>query len=496
MSKDLLNIIEAVANEKEVDRSVIIEALEAALAAATRKRYPDEEIGAKVVINPRTGEYKSFRLWTVVDDEAILENPDAEMRESVAAIEFPEAHLQVGDVHEVPIENEPFGRISAQQAKQIIIQKLREAERRKVYDQFIAEEGTLVHGIVRRHERGNVIVDINGAEATILRDGMIPRESLRIGDRIRGYLAKVNLEMRGPQLEVSRVAPEMLKQLFTLEVPEIGSGIIEIMGVARDPGLRAKIAVRTFDPRIDPVGACVGIRGSRVQGVMNELAGERIDIVLWDEDPETYVRKAMAPAQITNAAADEARRVMDIAVPENKLPQAVGRGGQNVRLASELTGWTINVLSEAEFEARQEAVQDAQEQALAEALDVDDEIADILIDAGYTAPEMVAYAERDELLGIEAFDEETVDALMARAADYLLQQAFVAEVEPEEEMQLPLENVEGIDEATIAALQENGLHTQEDLAELAVDELVNYTGMDKEQASALILKAREPWFRG
>ena len=479
MSKDLLNIIEAVANEKEVDRSVIIEALEAALAAATRKRYPDEEIGAKVVINPRTGEYKSFRLWTVVDDEAILENPDAEMRESVAAIEFPEAHLQVGDVHEVPIENEPFGRISAQQAKQIIIQKLREAERRKVYDQFIAEEGTLVHGIVRRHERGNVIVDINGAEATILRDGMIPRESLRIGDRIRGYLAK-----------------EMLKQLFTLEVPEIGSGIIEIMGVARDPGLRAKIAVRTFDPRIDPVGACVGIRGSRVQGVMNELAGERIDIVLWDEDPETYVRKAMAPAQITNAAADEARRVMDIAVPENKLPQAVGRGGQNVRLASELTGWTINVLSEAEFEARQEAVQDAQEQALAEALDVDDEIADILIDAGYTAPEMVAYAERDELLGIEAFDEETVDALMARAADYLLQQAFVAEVEPEEEMQLPLENVEGIDEATIAALQENGLHTQEDLAELAVDELVAYTGLDKEQASALILKAREPWFRG
>jgi len=265
MSKDLLNIIEAVANEKEVDRSVIIEALEAALAAATRKRYPDEEIGAKVVINPRTGEYKSFRLWTVVDDEAILENPDAEMRESVAAIEFPDAHLQVGDVHEVPIENEPFGRISAQQAKQIIIQKLREAERRKVYDQFIADEGTLVHGIVRRYERGNVIVDINGAEATILRDGMIPRETLRIGDRIRGYLAKVNLEMRGPQLEVSRVAPEMLKQLFTLEVPEIGSGIIEIMGVARAPGVRAKIAVRTFDPRIDPVGACVGKgRGQRI----------------------------------------------------------------------------------------------------------------------------------------------------------------------------------------------------------------------------------------
>ena len=496
MSRELLNIVEAVANEKEVDRSVIIEALEAALAAATRKRYPDEEIDAKVVIDPRSGEYKSFRVWTIVDDEAILENPDAEMRESVATIEYPEQNLHVGDVLEIPIENEPFGRISAQQAKQIIIQKLREAERRKVYDRFIAEEGTLVHGIVRRHERGNVIVDVNGVEATILRDGMIPRENLRVGDRIRGYLAKVNLEMRGPQLEVSRVAPEMLKALFTLEVPEIGTGIIEIMGVARDPGLRAKIAVRTFDPRVDPVGACVGIRGSRVQGVMNELAGERIDIVLWDDDPETFVRKAMAPAQITATVADEVRKSIDIAVPENKLPQAVGRGGQNVRLASELTGWTINVLSEAEFQARQEAAQDAQERELAAALDVDDDIADILIEAGYNTAEAVASAEREELLAIEDFDEETVDALIERAADHLLQQAFVEEVKPEEEMQLPLDSVEGLDESVIAILQEKGLHTQEDLAELSVDELMTYTGMNQEQASALILKAREPWFRG
>lgn len=496
MSRELLNIVEAVANEKEVDRSVIIEALEAALAAATRKRYPDEEIDAKVIINPKTGEYKSFRVWHIVDDEAILENPDAEMRESVAEFEFPDAHLKAGDAYDIPIENEPFGRISAQQAKQIIIQKLREAERRKIYDQFISDEGTLVHGIVRRHERGNVIVDVNGVEATILRDAMIPREALRVGDRIRGYLEKVNLEMRGPQLEVSRVSPELLKKLFTLEVPEIGSGIIEIMGVARDPGLRAKIAVRTFDPRVDPVGACVGIRGSRVQGVMNELAGERIDIVLWDEDPEMYVRKAMAPAQIVNAAADESHKVMDIAVPENKLPQAVGRGGQNVRLASELTGWAINVLSEAEFNARQQAVQVEQEKALTEILDVDEDIADILMNAGYNAPESIAYAEREDLLAIEAFDEEMVDALMERAADYLLRQAFVTEVEVEEEMQLPLDNIDGIDSETIAALQGHGLRTQEDLAELAVDELVAYTGLDKEQASALILKAREPWFRG
>lgn len=323
MSKELLNIVEVVANEKDVDRNVIFEALEAALAAATRKRYNDKQIDVKVLINPRTGEYQTFRLWTVVDDEAMLENPDAEMRKSVAEIEFPGVELNIGDIYQVLIENEPLGRISAQQAKQIIIQKLREAERRKVYDQFIEIEGSLVHGIVRRHEHGNVIVDVNGVEGTILREGMIPREPLRIGDRIRGYLQKVNLEMRGPQLVISRVAPEFLQQLFTLEVPEIGSGIIEIMGVARDPGLRAKISVRTFDPRIDPVGACVGMRGSRVQGVMNELAGERIDIVLWDEDSETYVRKAMAPALIVNSFANEEQKTIDIAVPEEKLPQAL-----------------------------------------------------------------------------------------------------------------------------------------------------------------------------
>ena len=354
MSKELLNIIDAVANEKEVERGVIIEALEAALAAATRKRYPDEEIAAKVVIDPRSGEYKSYRLWSIVDDEAILENPDAEMRESVAAIEHPEENLHVGDVLEIPIENEPFGRISAQQAKQIIIQKLREAERRKVYDQFIADEGTLVHGIVRRHERGNVIVDINGAEATILRDGMIPRETLRIGDRIRGYLAKVNLEMRGPQLEVSRVAPEMLKQLFTLEVPEIGSGIIEIMGVARDPGLRAKIAVRTFDPRIDPVGACVGVNYARVSAVVDELHGEKIDIIKWDNDPALLIENALSPAKVILVLADEEDKEAIVIVPDYQLSLAIGKEGQNVRLAAKLTGYKIDIKSETQ--AREEGL--------------------------------------------------------------------------------------------------------------------------------------------
>ncbi len=495
MAKELLSVVEVVANEKDVDRAIIFEALEAALAAATRKRHPDEEIEVRVSIDRKSGDYDTFRVWYVVDDEAILENPDAEMRETVAQLEHPEANLSVGDVYEIPIENEPFGRISAQMAKQIIIQKLREAEREKVYQQFIDKEGDLIHGIVRRHERGNAVVDVGGVEGTILRNEMIPREPLRAGDRVLGYLKKVNREMRGPQLQISRIAPEFLILLFQKEVPEINMGTIEIKGAARDPGLRAKIAVRAFDPRIDPVGACVGIRGSRVQGVMNELAGERIDIVLWDEDPEVYVRKAMAPAVITDTMMDEVNKVMDIAVPEDKLPQAVGRGGQNVRLASELTGWTINVLSESEFAARQEAVQGALELEFTIALSVDEDIAAELSAAGFDSVESIAYGEREDLLDIPAFDEETVDAIMERATDYLLTQAFVEETDPEAEMQTPVTEMEGVSEAQAAQLIANNINTQEDLAELAVDELTGITGLDHSSASALILKAREPWFR-
>lgn len=495
MSKELLNVVEMVANEKSVEHGVIIEALEAALAAATRKRYGDMQIDAKVVINPRTGEYRTFRLWHVVDDDALLENPDAEMRETVARAEFPEADLREGDIYELPIENEPFGRISAMMAKQIIIQKLREAEREKVYRQFVDKEGELISGIVRRYERGNAVVDVGGVEGTILRADMIPREPLRVGDRVRGYLAKVNREMKGPQLQISRVAPEFLIHLFKLEVPEIGMGNIDIMGASRDPGQRAKIAVRTFDPRIDPVGACVGIRGSRVQGVMNELAGERIDIVLWDEDPEEYVRKAMAPAVILQSAIDTDKHSIDIAVAEEKLPQAVGRGGQNVRLASELTGWKINVLSEKEFKARQEAANDAHKAALAGILSIDEQVAGELNAAGYHSAEDVAYAEREELLAVAGLDEAQVDALMERAADYLLTQAFVAENDPDAEMQMPIAEMEDMDEGIAVALAENGLHTREDLAELAIDELMKLSGLDRESAGALILKAREPWFR-
>lgn len=494
MAKELLAIVEVVANEKDVDRDVIFEALEAALAAATRKRHQDEDIEARVSINQRTGEYETFRVWHIVDDEAMLENPDAEMRESVAEIELPEENLKAGDIYEIKIENEPFGRISAQQAKQIIIQKLREAEREKVYQQFIEKEGQLVHGIVRRHERRNAIVDIGGVEGTILREDMIPREPLRNGDRIRGYLAKVNRELKGPQLQISRVAPELLIELFTLEVPEINMGNIEIMGAARDPGQRAKIAVRSFDPRIDPVGACVGMRGSRVQGVMNELNGERIDIVLWDEDPEEYVRKAMAPANILHSRVHTGEKIIDIAVAEDKLPQAVGRGGQNVRLASELTGWHINVLSETEFHARREAEQDAQEAKLAEMLDLEEDIANELTAAGYLSAEDIAYADRDDLLAIEAFDDGLVDALLERATDYLLTQAFVAGRDPEEDMQTPISEMD-LPENVVEQLTAHNLSTQEDLAELAVDELVDMTDLDKDQASAIILQAREPWFR-
>lgn len=495
MAKELLAIVEAVANEKDVDRSVIYQALEAALEAATRKRHVDEQIEARVSINPKTGEYETFRVWQIVDDEEVLENPDAQMRETVAHAEFPEANLKAGDIYELPIENESFGRISAQQAKQIIIQKLREAEREKVYQQFIDKEGSLIHGIVRRHERGSVIVDVGGVEATISREGLIPRESLRMGERVRGYLQKVNREMRGPQLSISRVAPEFLIQLFTLEVPEIGMGNIEIMGAAREPGVRAKIAVRTFDPRIDPVGACVGMRGSRVQGVMNELAGEGIDIVLWDEDPEQYVRKAMSPAVITDSSIDRERKTVSIAVPEEKLAQAVGRGGQNVRLASELTGWHINVLSEEDFAKQAQEAQMKQQGQLADMLEVDGDIATRLYETGYNSPEAVAYAEREDLLAIEGFDESVVDALLERATDYLLTQAFVENTDPDEEMQTPLEAFEDLDQEVLARLLENELATQEDLAELAIDELVEMTGLSKEEASALILKAREPWFR-
>lgn len=495
MSKELLAIVEVVSNEKDVSRDTIFQALEAALAAATRKRFADEEIEVRVSIDRKTGAYETFRLWHVVDDEDFLENPDAQMRETVARLEFPEANLSVGDVHEIQIENEEFGRISAMMAKQTIIQKLREAEREKVYQQFIDQEGTLIHGIVRRFEKNNAIVDVGGVEGTILRNEMIPREKLRVGDRVLGYLKKVNADLRGPQLQISRVEPEFLIQLFQKEVPEIASGNIEIMGAARDPGLRAKLAVRSFDPRIDPVGACVGMRGARVQGVMNEVGGEGVDIVLWDEDAETYVRKAMAPAVITDTAIDEEGKVIEVAVPEEKLAQAVGRGGQNVRLASELTGWQITVLSEKEFAERQASLQGEREQVLTEILGLDESLVAVLTAAGYADAEALAYAEREDLLALEGLDDAAVDTILERATDYLLQQAFAAESDPEAEMQTLVAEMESVSAELAEKLVANDVNTQEDVAELSVDELMEIGGLGQEEAAALILTAREPWFR-
>lgn len=497
MAKELLAIAEVVANERDVSRETIFEALEAALAAATRKRSEDEGFEAQVNIDRKTGDYETFRVWHIVDDEDILENPQAQMREAVAQIEFPDANLRAGDRHLVAIENVEFGRISAQQAKQIIIQKLREAEREKVYQQFIDKEGTLIYGTVRRHDKGNVILDIGGVEATILRSDLIARENLRVGERVQGYLAKVNREMRGPQLQVSRVAPEFLIQLFQKEVPEISAGNIEIMGAARDPGLRAKIAVRAFDPRIDPVGACVGIRGSRVQGVMNELSGERIDIVAWDEDMDTYVRKAMSPAVISDLMLDYAHKTAYLSVAEDKLAQAVGRGGQNVRLASELTGWTIEVLSESDFAQKMQSKQEGIAKTLAQKLTIELALAKKLVAIGMTSPEDIVYGEREEILSVLDNDEDSCNEVVERATDFLLHQAFTVDDEDENEAAdaLLIEDLEGLNEAHIQALKANDIHTQEDLAELASDELEAMIGVDNKTASALILKAREPWFR-
>ena len=497
MSKELLNIVEVVANEKEVEREVIFTALEAALAAATRKRFLDEEVEIEVKINPKTGEYETFRVFKVVDDDDFIENPAVELRETVANYDFPDENLKAGDIYKQPIENEPFGRISAQMAKQIIIQKLREAEREKVYQQFIELEGSLVRGVVSRYEKGNVIVELDqGGEATIQRQDMINRETLRKDDRILAYLKKVNKELRGPQLQLTRSAPEFLIALFKKEVPEINSGNIEIMGAARDPGIRAKIAVRSADPHIDAVGSCVGIRGSRVQGVMNEMAGENIDIVLWDEDPEIYVQKAMSPAVITNSAVDYETKTIDVAVPKDKLPQAVGRGGQNVRLASELTKWTINVLSEEEFNEKEQAKAHAAEENLAQILNISRDEAIKLFNAEFKSAEDVAYADAADLEEL-GFSETEIENMQEAAGIYLLGEALGVDktAEDEDEMKTELSDIEWLEEDLADKLQEAGILKQEDLAELSVDELIKISGLDQDSASQLILKAREPWFR-
>ena len=492
MSKDLLLVVDAVANEKGVDKNVIFEAMEAALASAAKKRYPNEDVATRVSIDQHSGDYETFRRWEVVADDVVMESPDRQLRLMDAVDTRPD--IQVGEFIEEPIDNPEFGRIAAQAAKQVIVQRVREAERAQVVDAYKDRVGELLTGVVKRVERGSVYLDLGGnAEAYIPRDKAIPREAVRAGDRVRGYLYEVRPEPRGPQLFVSRTAPEFMMELFKLEVPEVGQGIVEIRACARDAGDRAKIAVLAHDKRTDPIGACIGMRGSRVQAVSNELNGERIDIVLWNDNPAQFVINAMAPAEVQSIIMDEEKHSMDIAVAEDKLSQAIGRGGQNVRLASKLTGWQLNVMTQDQVAQKSEAEQEAARKLFQDKLEVDAEIAGILVQEGFTTVEEIAYVPTGELLAIEGFDENIVEELRARARDALLTEALAVEEDIEDNK--PAEDllgVDGMDESTAFALAEHGVITRENLADLATDELMELAidGMDEDRARALIMAAR------
>jgi len=503
-SKEILMVVDAVSNEKGIDKEIIFEAIESALATATRKRAPGD-IEARVAIDRETGEYQSFRRWQVIDEslaehaaedeEALVYDAPGRQYTLAAAREL-DPELEHGSWIEEPMDNVEFGRIGAQTAKQVIVQKVREAERAMVVEAYQDRVGELVTGIVKRVERGNVYIDLgSNAEAIILREEMIPREAVRPGDRLRGYLREVSAEQRGPQLFVSRVAPEFLLELFKLEVPEVGQGLIDILKAARDPGLRAKIAVRSNDPRIDPVGACVGMRGSRVQTVSTELSGERVDIILWDDNPAQFVINAMSPAEVASIVVEEETNTMDIAVAEDQLSQAIGRAGQNVRLASQLTGWVLNVMDESQAEEKSEAEAADLQKLFIEKLDVDEEIAAILVQEGFSSIEEIVYVPNSELLAIEEFEEEMVEELRGRARDVLLTQAIMKEeklgdTKPAED----LLTMDGMDSELAFELAGRGVVTMEDLAEQAVDELMDIEGMDADRAGALIMAARAPWF--
>ena len=491
-NKEILLVADTVSNEKGVDREVIFEAIEAALASATRKKH-QKEIGVRVDIDRNTGDYDTYRQWEVVEpaENGGLDEPLRQITLEAAQIDEPE--IQLGEFVEEPIDSVEFDRIAAQTAKQVIVQKVREAERRKVIEAYQDREGTLVMGQVKRVERGNVYVDLGeNAEGFIPREEMIPREAVRPGDRIRGYLYKIASEPRGPQLFISRTAPEFLIELFKLEVPEVGQDLIEILSAARDPGMRAKIAVKSNDPRMDPVGACVGMRGSRVQSVSNELAGERVDIILWDESLAQFVVNAMSPAEVASIVIDEDSGQMDIAVPSEKLSQAIGRGGQNIKLASQLTGWTLNVMDEAELDEKSETETKKLAKVFMDQLDVDEEVAVILVQEGLSTVDEVAYVPVAELLEIEEFDEDIVEELRGRARDALLTMAIATEEskEPHED----LLNMELMTDEIAAVLAANKICSMEDLAEQAVDDIEEFEGIDREFAGKLIMQAREPWF--
>jgi N utilization substance protein A len=494
MNKEILMVVDAVSNEKGVDKEVIFEALEAALAAATRKKH-GEEWDARVAIDRKTGDYDTFRRWKVfADDSTELEVPDRELRLE-DALDL-DARAEAGGYVEQPMESVAFGRIAAQQAKQVIVQKVREAERSQVIDQYKDRVNSLLSGVVKRVDRNGIYIDLGGnAEGFVPRTEMIPREQVKQQDRIKAWLKEVRPEPRGPQLFMSRTAPEFLIELFKLEVPEVGQGLIHILGAARDPGMRAKIAVRSNDPRIDPVGACVGMRGSRVQAVSNEIAGERVDIIPFNDNPAQFVINAMSPAEVLSIVMDEDAHSMDIAVAEDKLSQAIGRGGQNIRLASQLTGWDLNVMTQSDAEAKSESEARVLVENFMKQLDVDEDVATILVQEGFSSVEEIAYVPQAEIASIEEFDEDMIRELRNRARDVLLTQAIASEESLDQHM--PAEDLlllDGMQPDLALALARRGVRTREDLADQAVDDILDIEGLSPEEAGKLIMKAREHWF--
>jgi N utilization substance protein A len=490
MNRELLMLVEAISREKNVERDVVFGAVEAALVQAAKKLY-EGEVDLRVAIDRETGEYETFRRWHVVPDEAGLQLPDQEILLFEAREQIPD--IEVDEYIEEPVESVPIGRIGAMAAKQVILQKIRDAEREMLLNDFMSRGEKIFSGTVKRMDKGDILVESGRVEGRLRRSEMIPKENLRNGDRVRAMIMEVDLTLRGAPILLSRAAPEFMIELFRNEVPEIEQGLLEIKSCARDPGSRAKIAVLSHDKRVDPIGTCVGVRGTRVNAVTNELAGERVDIVLWSEDPAQFVIGALAPANVSSIVVDEEKHAMDVVVDEENLAIAIGRGGQNVRLASELTGWKINIMDADESAQKEAEETGAMRQLFMDKLDVDQEIADILIEEGFTNLEEVAYVPIQEMLDIESFDEDTVNELRARAKDALLTLAIARE-EKVESVSQDLRDLEGLTAVLIAKLAEAGVRTRDDLADLAVDELTEITGQSDEDATALILKAREHWF--
>ncbi len=490
MSREILLLVDALAREKNVDKEIVFGALELALASAAKKRFTEEDVDVRAAVDRATGEFSFFRRWQVVNDQEI-EVPSRQYKLHEAQEIDPK--YQVGEYIEEPLTGLEVGRIGAQTAKQVILQKIRDAEREQILNDFLQREEHLVTGVIKRMERGNAIIESGRLEALLPRDQMIPKENLRIGDRARAYMWKIDRTSRGPQLILSRTAPEFLVKLFELEVPELEDGMLEIKAAARDPGSRAKIAVKSNDPRIDPIGTCVGMRGSRVQAVTSELAGERVDIILWNADPAQFVINALAPAEVSGIVVDEEKHSMDIVVDEENLAQAIGRSGQNVRLASELTGWELNLMTVEESQKKSEEESTLIRTMFMDKLDVDEEVADILVKEGFSTLEEVAYVPINEMLEIESFDETTVNELRSRARNALLTQAIVSEEKVEHDVE-DLMKVEGMDSDTARLLASKGIGTQEELADFATDDLVELTALDAERAKQLIMAARAPWF--